>query len=91
MEYTECEKMQKVSDKSQKIGQFLEWLREQGLTICEIQEDFPCEECGEESMQYVEHYRSIEQRLADFFEIDLDKVEDERQHMLKELQKQNNK
>jgi len=89
IEYPECEKLLKVSERSQIIGEFLEWLNEKNLTICEIQEDFPCEECGEESLQYVQNYKSIEDRIADFFGIDMNKVEKERQQMLDDIRKEN--
>lgn len=34
MESPECEKMVKVAEDSQKIGEFLDWLREQDIHLC---------------------------------------------------------
>jgi hypothetical protein len=80
-DYPECEKLAKVSETSQKIGEFLEWLNEQGFTICRLGED--------NSDLFYPDYTSINQRLADFFGIDLNKVEAERRQMLETLRSQN--
>jgi hypothetical protein len=75
--YPECEKMVAVQDKSQAIGEFIEWLQHyKEYEICHI-----CPEEGE----YAPIYFSTEELLAEFFEIDLKKVEKERRKMLKEL------
>lgn len=77
----ELDKMLAVKEKSQSIGEFLEWLGEQSLLICEYG-DSDCEECGNEL--YLAHRRK-EQLLAGFFEIDLNKCEQERQQILADL------
>ena len=69
---SECDKMLKVASDSQKIGEFLEWLQnEREITLCE--------ENGDE---FYPARIPIERLLAEYFEIDLDKVEAERSAIL---------
>lgn len=101
----ECERMLNVKEKSQAIGEFLEWLEETkkvhfrqfavacGRCKCTTVErdedgDWYCNECEEYTATYdVEILFPLrtEQLLAEFFRIDLNKVEQERRDMLKEL------
>jgi len=67
----ECEKMSKIQQTSQKIGFFLEWL----------QHKYVFAKWGKNDRLYPEHI-SIERILAEYFEIDLDKVDKERQNIL---------
>jgi len=73
MDYPELEKMTTVKSESQSIGCFLEWLGEQGIDLCEYLED---------RNEYFATRKTMEQILADYFEIDLVKAEKERQSML---------
>ena len=75
---SELDKMSAVKEKSQAIGEFLEWLRsEKGY--------FLAVDAGErEGGPYMANY-NIEQLLAEFFEIDLNKVEQEKRAMLDQL------
>lgn len=72
MSYPECEKMQSVKDKSQIIGAFLE---DCGYTLCEF----------DKYGQYMPVAGTIEQILAEYFEIDMKKVEEERRQILANL------
>ena len=135
----ECDKMSEVKDKSQVVGEFLEWLQQEGVHLCRWRDDMTatercyglrrdgrhasplalddsnCEEgvverkvegrdglkvmpgetcprCNGEghvefpvTAQYVPEFMSIERVLAKFFEIDLDKVEQERRALLEHL------
>lgn len=74
--YPECEKLAEIHDKSQVIGEFLDWLNSEGIYLCEeISEKlFPIRD-------------TIEFLLADFFGIDMKKVEEERQSMLDDIRK----
>ena len=75
--YPECEKLKKVHEKSQTIGEFLEWLEgEKGVVLMVEKED----ETYPISFQY--HTEGL---LAEYFEIDLKKVEAERREMLADL------
>jgi hypothetical protein len=79
--YPECDKMIAVSKESQAIGNFLEWLGEQGILLAEY---------GTERYhrdQLMPKHISIEKLLAEYFEIDLDKVETERRAMLDDFRK----
>ena len=80
--YPECEKMTAVKDRSQMIGEFLEWLEwEKNWEICERQSGD--REYGHEQLVPVSF--STEKLLAEFFDIDLSKVEKEKIQMLNEL------
>ena len=74
--YPECEKLQAVAPHSQKIGEFIDWCAETksiGLVIDPLDSALPV-------------YTPLQQLLAEFFEIDMNKVELERQEILKDLQ-----
>ena len=75
--YPECEKFYKIKDMSLMIGDFLAWLGSEKhvhLAHCE------------ERRGYLSYYPySTESLLAEFFNIDLDKLEKEKQEMLREL------
>lgn len=80
MGFPEHEKLKLIKDKSQAIGEFLEWLgAEKGLHVA----------------QWISEHRlmpanySTEKLLAEFFDIDLDKLEDEKRAMIEEQRKLN--
>lgn len=73
--YPEHEKLKLVQPLSQACGAFLEWLGEQGYTICEMDEHdrrWPVQ-------------KSRDRLLAEHFEIDPDKLEAEKRAMLAKL------
>lgn len=74
MRYPEHEKMKAVKPQSQAIGEFILWAQEQGLLLCKA---------GERG--WWPTHESIEQILARHFDIDLGKIEAEKQHMLEEI------
>jgi len=104
--YPECEKLSAVKDKSQKIGEFLEWPPEKGVELSvrhthtkecldesdwEVFEedpggfrtdDFLCS-CVDDGL--LSYTVGKEKLLAEFFEIDLNKVEEERRAMIEDL------
>ena len=96
MTQSECEKMRAVSDKSQAIGNFIEdFLREKGIILAKHHEhnvalcgkdDFGEWKCGFNVVQPVSLSYNIEKLLAEYFNIDLAKVEAEKQEILKRLQ-----
>lgn len=78
----ECDKMLKVQDESQAIGAFLDWLQsERRLTLCEAND-----RTFENS--FIPARIGIEDLLAEYFKIDLNKVEKERRAILEECRKQ---
>jgi len=82
--YPECEKLAKVSKTSQKVGEFLDWLRgDKEFILCKYIED------DDDGHDLVPVGCNIENLLAEYFEIDMDKVEKERRQMqmLAELRK----
>ena len=86
----ECERLSNVSKQSDPIGQFLEWMKtEKHLVIARYMriDDEDGDEPEEEVL--VENGVSIERLLADYFNIDLEVIEKERQALLKYLQEMN--
>lgn len=77
--YPECAKMAAVQDKSQAIGAFLDWLSEKGIVLASYYEE----------AELSPYRTNIEQLLAEYFEIDLDKVDKEKQAMIEELRREN--
>ena len=77
-ECPECDRAIAVKDKSQSIGEFLEWMElEKGLVRAYYDEDYNV---------YRRAHGGIEKLLAEYFEIDLDKVEREKRRLLAKLQ-----
>jgi hypothetical protein len=116
--HPECDKMLAVADKSQAIGEFLEWMGpEKGLHLgvvetrafcsgwrsnyCKSGRSFnyrdqdvgECRRCGGtgevelSTPRLVPASYSIERLLAEFFKIDLDKVDAERRAILEALRR----
>ena len=86
----ECDRMLAVKDKSQVIGNFLEWLDSVGLVIDRIatkkdERDDDGEDNGIEEGQRLPYYESIEKLLARYFKIDLNKVDAEQRAILDEI------
>lgn len=81
--YPEHEKLQDVKEKSQFLGEFLEWLRGDNYELCDVvrQEN----SSGQEYVTYVPNRRSIERLLAEFLDINLEKMEEEKRAMLEEI------
>lgn len=83
-ERPECAKLVEVSPDSQKIGEFIEWLHENGMQICKLE-------------GYADSFRdeytpvpdNTEKLLARYFQIDLDVVETERRALLEWIQSNN--
>ena len=75
--HPECDKMCGVKDQSQVVGEFIDWLAEKkGIILAEW---------GDGELSRDELYRthsSTERLLAEFFDIDLAKIETEKRAML---------
>lgn len=83
MKPTELEKMKAVQHMSQPIGEFLDWLFSAGYQIGKFDEFDESDELM--PVQFAPVHRTIEQWLAEMFDIDLDRVEAERRHLLTRL------
>jgi len=79
MKYIEHEKLKEIQEQSQICGEFLEWLNSE-------YEIFLCKSDGKLD-QYYPCSQSRDKLLAEFFNIDLDKLEQEKRKMLDELRK----
>ena len=81
--YPECEKLAKVSKESQVVGEFLEWLQNEKEIALAKWAQVEGSVFSNSNLFLV--HDSTESLLAEFFEIDMNKVEEERQQILKEL------
>lgn len=78
----EHDKLRKVATESQSCGAFLDWLTgERGLILCEM-----CEMESENDRFYPAQVR-IQSLLAEYFEIDERKLEDEKLAMLEAIRR----
>jgi hypothetical protein len=68
---------QAIKDGAHKVGEFLDWLASQGLHLCEWREGIGGGRWYERS--------NFQQLIADFYSIDLAKIEAERQALLEHL------
>ena len=78
----ELEKLAEVRPDNQVISSFLEWLEEKEIVLAEWSGS-DCEECGAEHL--IDMIQTKEQLLANYFSINLDKCEEERQAMLDQI------
>lgn len=74
--YPEHRKLHLVVEQSQRLGEFLEWLGQEGLVICEYTRD--------EDWPWTPLHSSIDRLLGRYFGIDLAVLEREKRAMLDE-------
>lgn len=79
METPELDKIREVREQSEKIGDFLEWLRGEKIVLTEW---------DDEQERYFDIHKNIEEILAEYFKINLNKAEEERQAILRELREE---
>jgi len=75
--YPECEKLAAIAPQSQRIGDFIAWLREEKQIILG--------HYNREQEYMTPAQFNIEKLLAEFFEINLDMIEKEKQEILENL------
>ncbi len=94
LQYPEHEKLNKIKDQSQTCGLFLEWLQSR-YSLCTIHEHNGCEiirgsmECGMRDGEYQHAIVNIQGLLGEFFHIDQEKLNTEKDQMLKDLRAMN--
>lgn len=83
----ESDKMIAAREKSQAIGEFLEWLRKEKKVVLSVYSKAEDEEAGLRHPQerLMPFYDNTEKMLADYFEIDLAAVEQEKRAILEAL------
>jgi len=81
--FPEHEKLKAISDKSQAIGEFVDWLGAvKGISLCELTQ-------GRDRLDEYHPVRtSIRQLLAEYFDINEHRLDDEKRAMLDELRGQ---
>ena len=78
--YPEHAKLALISDKSQAIGEFLEWLTyEKGIWLC-------CFDADDEFFPIMQRQTDL---LAEFFKIDQKKIDEEKDQMLAAIREAN--
>lgn len=80
MSYPEHEKLSAISDKSQTCGEFIDWLIEHDYHLCQPDTT---------GRYFWPTHTPLTKLLAEFFEIDLDKIEAEKRQMIEEMRKAN--
>jgi septum formation topological specificity factor MinE len=89
-DYPECDRMNAVKEKSQVIGEFIEWLQSSQEVTEEhesiILAHYPRSRISSDPRLQRFQY-TIEELLAKYFNIDLDKVEKEKRAILEALRK----
>ena len=83
--YPEHEKLHQVKDKSQAIGEFLDWLgneREPRAQLCELVKSEDTED-----YEFTPIVKNIQMILAEYFKIDLEKLEKEKRDILDDFRK----
>lgn len=83
-DYPEHDKLKEVQPLSQAIGEFLEWCAQEGREMV-------LAEWVNDGSWMLPASTSTEKLLAQFFQIDLDKIEAEKQQMLDHIRKLNEK
>lgn len=74
---SELDKMLAVKDRSQAAGEFLEWLQSTGRVVCRW--------VDEVDVGFFPTHEGIEVLLAEWLDIDLDKVKAEKRALLAEI------
>lgn len=82
--YPMSDKLLAVQAKSALLSEFLDWLGEQNIALCTLQE-LEYADGGFTKPRWQPLNKSFEQLLADFFEIDLKQLEDERRDILDKI------
>ena len=92
-EYPECEKIAEVSEELNKIGRFLNWLKmEKGFVLGEyykVDEIDDISDYGDLEEVIFPVHTSTDKLLAEYYDIDMNKVEEERREMLEDIRSKN--
>lgn len=80
--YPEHEKLEVIKDESQAIGAFLDWLQNERQPTLQL-----CAVTNHADHPFQPTYFGIQELLAEYFDINLKKIEDEKNKMLKEIRK----
>ena len=91
VKYPEHEKVGKVKETSQRIGEFLEWLQSKGIMFCKCTANLPPDEVDYiyNVVGFVPMQMDINKITAEYFDIYLSKLEQEKRAMLAEIRKMN--
>lgn len=80
--YPEHEKLEAIKDESQAIGAFLDWLQNERQPTLQL-----CAVTNHTDHPFQPIYFGIQELLAEYFDINLKKIEAEKNKMLKEIRK----
>lgn len=82
MKYPEHEKLNGIKDQSQLLGEFLEWAQSKHMIFCVV---------SDRDGQLYPVIKSINTLLGEFYNIDLNKLAEEKDAMLDEIRELQNK
>ena len=96
-QYPELQKQHKIIEKAQSCGAFLDSVLSDGRVLCERHThtddcwsiDGQYGICGYTDDSYIPVHVNIEKLLAKFFDIDTNKIEQEKEQMLDEMRRIN--
>lgn len=77
--YPEHQKLKAIQGKSQSICEFVEWLSEKNIQLAVL----------EESGDYSPPVRNLTSLVAEFFDIDMKKIDAEKDAMIEEIRRAN--
>lgn len=90
--YTEHEKLKALGESREAVQELLDWLGDDGIHLAKrhAHEDGCYNgdgelDCAARQEELIDHYETKEKLMARFFEIDLDKLENEKRAMLDEI------
>ena len=78
-DYPEHEKLKALNGANETVGDFITWLRESGMEICDHDEHW------DGDLTYNPVFKPIEKLIAEFFDIDQAALESEKRQMLDEM------
>jgi hypothetical protein len=78
--YPEHEKLTALGDKNQVVGDFIKWLKKEGYVFAKYGD-----RQGRYQEELFDHHPPMSFLLGNFFEIDPDKIEAEKEQMLQDL------
>jgi hypothetical protein len=79
----ECDKIGAIQERSQPMGEFIDWLLHGDYHICTMEEGL------DGAVVFRPVYKNVTQWLAEMFDIDLDKVDEEKRAVLQYVRMQN--
>ena len=91
---TELDKLLRVRDHSKIVGEFLEYLEEHRIYLAKYEDGYEDDlaeyedRCDGDGEILIRIHRSKESLIADFFGLDIEKIEEEKRSILRRIQRE---